>query len=69
LLHPYNGGARLENFGCDIAIKVEIFRVDANQAFIKNGNHIDVDKALPLVYIFWHYVRLADHEFGKTIRA
>ncbi|MDR5827938.1 flavin reductase family protein [Caballeronia sp. LP006] len=63
------GGEKLQALGGGVAAEVEIVRVHADEAFVKNMHHIDAKKWSPLVYNFRHYFRLADHELGKTFRA
>jgi flavin reductase (DIM6/NTAB) family NADH-FMN oxidoreductase RutF len=63
------GGDKLDELGGGVAAEVEIVRVHASDAFVKNGNHIDAEKWSPLVYNFRHYFQLADRELGKTFRA
>lgn len=63
------GGDKLQQLGGGVAAEVEVLRVHASEAFIRNGNHIDAEKWSPLVYNFRHYFRLAGRELGKTFRA
>ncbi|WP_250454744.1 flavin reductase family protein [Caballeronia sp. ATUFL_M2_KS44] len=63
------GGDKLEQLGGGVAAEIEIVRVHAHEAFVKDGNHIDPLKWSPLIYNFRHYFRLAGKELGKTFRA
>jgi len=62
-------GQRLSAVGGGVAAEVEIVRVHVTEQFIKGTNHIDPAKWSPLLYNFRHYVRLSEHELGKTFRA
>jgi flavin reductase (DIM6/NTAB) family NADH-FMN oxidoreductase RutF len=64
------GGAKLKELGGGIVAIVEILRVHADEALLKDGSdHVDPDKWSPLVYNFRHYFDLSEHELGKTFRA
>jgi hypothetical protein len=56
-------------FGGGLAAEVDVARLHVTDDFILQGKYINRANRSPLIYNFPHYVRLADQELGKTLRA